>query len=60
MYNLYNYQHVEIPVPTPGKGEMLIKIEAVSINPVDWKMQNGVARPVFPPKFPYVPRKFRY
>ncbi|KAK9057453.1 hypothetical protein SSX86_022288 [Deinandra increscens subsp. villosa] len=48
-------KHVEIPVPAPGKGEILIKIEAASINPIDWKVQKGVARPVFPRKFPYVP-----
>ncbi|KAJ4790981.1 hypothetical protein LUZ62_042227 [Rhynchospora pubera] len=45
---------VEIPVPAPKKGEILVKVEAVSINPVDWKIQNGVMRP-FLPKFPCVP-----
>ncbi|KAL8215092.1 hypothetical protein R6Q57_004541 [Mikania cordata] len=48
-------KHVEIPVPAPGNGEILIKTEAASINPVDWKFQKGVARPFFPKKFPYVP-----
>ncbi|KAI3682580.1 hypothetical protein L1987_82653 [Smallanthus sonchifolius] len=48
-------KHVEIPVPAPGKGETLLKIEAASINPIDWKIQKGVARPVLPRKFPYVP-----
>jgi len=45
---------VEIPVPTPKKGEILIKVEAVSINRVDWKIQKGVMRPLYP-KFPCVP-----
>ncbi|KAI3829856.1 hypothetical protein L1987_03986 [Smallanthus sonchifolius] len=48
-------KHVEIPVPAPGNGETLLKIEAASINPIDWKIQKGVARPVLPRKFPYVP-----
>ncbi|KAC9294231.1 hypothetical protein E3N88_46035 [Mikania micrantha] len=48
-------KHVEVPVPAPGNGEVLIKTEAASINPIDWKIQKGVARPVFPKKFPYVP-----
>ncbi|KAK1428506.1 hypothetical protein QVD17_17341 [Tagetes erecta] len=48
-------KHVEIPVPAPGNGEILLKVEAASINPVDWKIQKGVARPVYPRKFPYVP-----
>nr|GLL42810.1 putative quinone-oxidoreductase homolog, chloroplastic [Ipomoea trifida] len=48
-------QHVEVPVPTPKKGELLVKIEAVSINPVDWKVQAGSLRPMFPRKFPHIP-----
>ncbi|KAF3323698.1 putative quinone-oxidoreductase [Carex littledalei] len=45
---------VEIPVPTPKKGEILVKVEAASINSVDLKIQNGVMRPLYP-KFPCVP-----
>ncbi|CAH9073570.1 unnamed protein product [Cuscuta europaea] len=48
-------KHVEIPVPTPKNGEILMKLEAVSINPVDWKVQSGVLRPLFPRKFPHIP-----
>lgn len=29
----------EIVVPKPGLGEVLIKIKATSLNPVDWKIQ---------------------
>ncbi|KAK3017477.1 LOW QUALITY PROTEIN: hypothetical protein RJ639_006427 [Escallonia herrerae] len=32
-------KHVEVPVPTPSKGEVLVKLEAASINPADWKIQ---------------------
>ncbi|CAN6196495.1 unnamed protein product [Urochloa humidicola] len=28
-------QHVEVPVPSPKKGEVLLKLEAASINPID-------------------------
>ncbi|KAJ4790982.1 hypothetical protein LUZ62_042228 [Rhynchospora pubera] len=45
---------VEIPVPVPKKGEILAKVEAVSVNPVDCRIQNGIMRP-FLPKFPCVP-----
>ncbi|WCJ37945.1 hypothetical protein M5689_019033 [Euphorbia peplus] len=48
-------KHVEIPIPTPKKGEILVKIEATSLNPVDWKIQKGMLRPIIPSKFPYVP-----
>ncbi|KAL3716158.1 hypothetical protein ACJRO7_007858 [Eucalyptus globulus] len=48
-------KHVDIPVPAPQKNELLLKLEAISINPVDWKTQKGMLRPVLPPKFPHIP-----
>jgi hypothetical protein len=48
-------QHVEVSVPSPKKDEMLIKVEAASINPVDWKIQKGMLRPFMPPRFPFTP-----
>ncbi|PIN14015.1 Zinc-binding oxidoreductase [Handroanthus impetiginosus] len=48
-------KHVEVPVPTPSKGEVLLKFEAVSLNPVDWKTQKGMLRPLLPRKFPFIP-----
>ncbi|KAG7946477.1 hypothetical protein I3843_14G040700 [Carya illinoinensis] len=48
-------KHVEVPVPTPGKDELLLKLEATSLNAVDWKIQKGKIRPFLPRKFPYIP-----
>eukprot|EP00249_Psilotum_nudum_P016644 c25927_g1_i1 orf=275-1267(-) len=48
-------QYVEVRIPTPKKGELLLKIEAASVNPVDWKIQKGQMRPLIPSKFPYTP-----
>ncbi|KAG0565751.1 hypothetical protein M758_7G012200 [Ceratodon purpureus] len=48
-------QHVELPVPKPRKDEVLVKVEACSINPIDWKVQKGFMKPVLPYKFPHVP-----
>ncbi|KZV45848.1 hypothetical protein F511_22549, partial [Dorcoceras hygrometricum] len=48
-------QHVEVPVPTPSNSEVLLKLEAISLNPVDWKTQKGMLRPLFPRKFPFTP-----
>jgi NADPH:quinone reductase-like Zn-dependent oxidoreductase len=38
--------------PTPGLGEVLVRVHAVSINPVDWKMRSGAAKEHFPVTFP--------
>ncbi|WOL04407.1 quinone-oxidoreductase [Canna indica] len=48
-------KHVEVPIPSPKKNEILLKLEAASINPVDWKIQKGMLRPFLPPKFPFTP-----
>jgi NADPH:quinone reductase-like Zn-dependent oxidoreductase len=37
--------------PTPGLGEVLVRVHAVSINPVDWKMRSGAAKEHFPVTF---------
>jgi len=31
----------EVPVPTPAAGEVLVRLRAASINPVDWKIATG-------------------
>lgn len=45
---------MEVPIPSPKKGEVLIRMEATSINVVDWKFQNGFARPFMPRRFPFI------
>src|SRR5690349_9118448 len=36
-----NLQLVDLPVPTPAAGEVLIKVKAISLNPVDIKTREG-------------------
>lgn len=48
-------QHVEVPIPTPKNDEVLLKLEAIGLNPADWKVQKGMLRPLLPRKFPYIP-----
>ncbi|CAN1131062.1 Chloroplast envelope quinone oxidoreductase homolog [Linum perenne] len=48
-------KHVEVPVPVAKKGEVLVKVEAISLNPVDWKIQKGMLRPILPFRFPHIP-----
>ncbi|XP_062184814.1 chloroplast envelope quinone oxidoreductase homolog [Phragmites australis] len=48
-------KHVEVPVPSAKKNELLLKLEAASINPVDWKIQKGMLRPLLPRRLPFIP-----
>ena len=38
--------------PVAGEGEVLVRVAAASINPVDWKMRSGEAKGRFPVEFP--------
>ena len=40
--------------PVRGDGEVLVRVTAASINPVDWKMRSGEAKAMFPVEFPGV------
>lgn len=48
-------KHVEVKIPDPNPDEVLIKLEAASLNSMDCKIQKGVARPILPRKFPTIP-----
>jgi NADPH:quinone reductase-like Zn-dependent oxidoreductase len=43
-----------LPDPVAGPGQLLIEVKAVSINPVDWKIKQGVARLVSGFRFPRI------
>jgi NADPH:quinone reductase-like Zn-dependent oxidoreductase len=40
--------------PVPARGEVLVRVHAASINPVDWKMRSGEAKERFPVTFPAI------
>jgi NADPH:quinone reductase-like Zn-dependent oxidoreductase len=40
--------------PIPGPGEVLVRVHAVSLNPIDWKMRSGAAKERFPVSFPAI------
>jgi NADPH:quinone reductase-like Zn-dependent oxidoreductase len=42
----------DIPKPTAGSGQVLVKVEAASINPFDWKLRAGYAKDYLPLQFP--------
>lgn len=45
----------EQPQPAPGDGEVLIRVRAASVNPVDWKIREGYLKDFFPHIFPIIP-----
>jgi NADPH:quinone reductase-like Zn-dependent oxidoreductase len=48
-------REVEVPRPTPAPGQILVKVAASSVNPIDWKLHNGSFRFVKPVKMPSTP-----
>src|SRR4051812_29539006 len=44
----------EVPVPTPGPGEFLVRIHAASVNPVDWKIRAGYLKDYRPYVLPLI------
>jgi NADPH:quinone reductase-like Zn-dependent oxidoreductase len=44
-----------LPDPTPGPGEVAIRMAGASLNPVDWKQRSGALRDWMPLQFPAVP-----
>ncbi len=44
----------DLPAPEPGEGEVLIRIHAAGVNPVDWKIREGWLKELFPHHFPVI------
>lgn len=42
----------DMPDPVPGEGQVLVRVAATSVNPVDYKMRSGEAKERFPVQFP--------
>ncbi len=46
---------MDLPEPKPGRGEVLVRVVAAGVNPVDWKIREGWLRTFLPHAFPLVP-----
>ena len=49
-----NLMYEDFDEPVPARGEVLVRVHAASINPVDWKMRSGEAKERFPVTFPAI------
>lgn len=46
---------VDIPTPQPKDNEVLIQVEYAAVNPVDWKIREGLLKSRIPHEFPLIP-----
>ncbi|MEO7120396.1 MAG: NADP-dependent oxidoreductase [Ginsengibacter sp.] len=47
-------KYEDAPKPTPAADEVLVKVHASGVNPIDWKIRAGHAKGKFPVKFPLI------
>jgi NADPH:quinone reductase-like Zn-dependent oxidoreductase len=44
----------DVPEPKPGEGELLIRVAATSLNPIDWKVRRGDMKAAMPLHLPVI------
>ena len=47
-------KYEDAPRPKPGKGEVLIRVHAAGVNPIDWKVRAGYMKDFIPHSFPLI------
>lgn len=47
-------KYEDAPAPKPGPGEILVRVAASSVNPIDWKLLSGEMRPYMQLSFPAI------
>ncbi|MGH7694228.1 MAG: NADP-dependent oxidoreductase [Gemmatimonadaceae bacterium] len=45
---------MELPRPVPGKGELLVRVRAAGVNPLDYKIRDGAVKVLLPFSFPLI------
>ncbi len=49
-----NLKYESVPDPVAGEGEVLIRVAASSVNPIDYKLRSGEARSYYPLELPAI------
>ncbi len=44
----------EVPRPEPGAGQILVRVRAAGVNPIDWKIRRGRLRLLLPGRLPII------
>lgn len=47
-------KEINIPKPTPKEKQVIVKLHATSINPIDWKLREGYLKAMMPFEFPII------
>src|SRR5260370_33925414 len=47
-------QYEDAPRPKPQAGEVLVRVHAAGVNPIDWKVREGLMKDFWPHKFPLI------
>jgi NADPH:quinone reductase-like Zn-dependent oxidoreductase len=50
--DVLNYE--DAPRPKPQAGEVLVRVHAAGVNPIDWKVREGHMKDLWPHKFPLI------
>ncbi|MFN2569856.1 MAG: NADP-dependent oxidoreductase [Candidatus Dormibacteria bacterium] len=45
----------EVPVPRPAEGQVLVRVHAAGVNPIDWKIRRGLLKDFMPLRLPHTP-----
>lgn len=48
-------RYEDVSAPTARPGEVLVKVAATSVNPIDWKIRRGDLRGMLTLRFPFIP-----
>jgi NADPH:quinone reductase-like Zn-dependent oxidoreductase len=49
-----NLKYEDFENPKPKGGEVLVRVHAIGVNPIDWKIRSGAMKGLFPVAFPAI------